>query len=200
MRPLPQKVVEGLSTKSAKIRALAEAGFARTEIAGFLKISYQHVRGVLVQSGSAAGVKSSVRRESSGEELCPMERLLSAGFVLVGRCESRGPDAFIFSANAPATAGVYAFAVDGIVHYVGLSRTGLQATMGQYVYGHVGQRTRARVKDLILECLAENREVSLAVAHPPQLEWNGLPIDGAPGLETGLIKLLRPPWNKQGVG
>jgi AbrB family looped-hinge helix DNA binding protein len=40
--------VEGLSKKSAKIRALAEAGHTRGDIARFLGVRYQHVRNVLV--------------------------------------------------------------------------------------------------------------------------------------------------------
>jgi AbrB family looped-hinge helix DNA binding protein len=39
-----------LPSKSAKIRALAGAGFSRSEIAKFLGIRYQHVRNVLVAS------------------------------------------------------------------------------------------------------------------------------------------------------
>ncbi len=42
-------VVEGLPTKSAKIRALDAAGYARADIARFLDIRYQHVRTVLIQ-------------------------------------------------------------------------------------------------------------------------------------------------------
>lgn len=41
--------VEGLETKSDKIRALNKAGYARARIAEFLGIRYQHVRNVLVQ-------------------------------------------------------------------------------------------------------------------------------------------------------
>ena len=41
-------IVEGLPTKSAKIRALDSAGHARADIARFLGIRYQHVRNVLV--------------------------------------------------------------------------------------------------------------------------------------------------------
>src|SRR5215207_417450 len=44
-----------LPTKSAKIRALNEAGYSRTEIANFLNISYQHVRNVLVHDARAKG-------------------------------------------------------------------------------------------------------------------------------------------------
>jgi len=43
------KVVEGLETKSDKIRALNKAGYERARIAEFLDIRYQHVRNVLVQ-------------------------------------------------------------------------------------------------------------------------------------------------------
>lgn len=49
-RPM-EEVVEGLSTKADKIRALFRAGYSRSEIAGFLEIRYQHVRNVLVRSG-----------------------------------------------------------------------------------------------------------------------------------------------------
>lgn len=44
-----ERVAGGLPTKSAKIRALADAGYRRPEIAKFLGIRYQHVRNVLVQ-------------------------------------------------------------------------------------------------------------------------------------------------------
>ena len=48
------KLVAGLKTKSAKIRALASAGYARADIARFLGIRYQHVRNVLVQDEARA--------------------------------------------------------------------------------------------------------------------------------------------------
>ena len=40
-------LVAGLTTKSAKIRALGSAGYSRSQIADFLGIRYQHVRNVL---------------------------------------------------------------------------------------------------------------------------------------------------------
>lgn len=42
------EIAAGLPTKSAKIRALDDAGYSRSEIANFLGIRYQHVRNVLV--------------------------------------------------------------------------------------------------------------------------------------------------------
>lgn len=44
-------VVDGLTKKSDKIRALFSAGYERVEIRRYLDVSYQHVRGVLVSSG-----------------------------------------------------------------------------------------------------------------------------------------------------
>ena len=43
-------IAGGLPTKSAKIRALGAAGYARADIARFLDIRYQHVRNVLVEA------------------------------------------------------------------------------------------------------------------------------------------------------
>jgi hypothetical protein len=40
----PEEIIRGPSTTSAKIRALAQAGYDRTEISGQLGIRYQHVR------------------------------------------------------------------------------------------------------------------------------------------------------------
>ena len=45
-----KRIVEGLPTISAKIRALDAAGYLRADIARFLGKRYQHVRNVLVRS------------------------------------------------------------------------------------------------------------------------------------------------------
>lgn len=175
MTQLPQQIVKGLTTKSDKIRALDRAGFTRTDIAQFLGIRYQHVRNVLVQSGSPASGKRSVKeaRVRIAPEPWPMQNLVDAGFSLLGECRANGDGAFAFTAQAPTDAGVYAFAVDGIIHYVGLTRFGLRTRLGHYVYGHERQKTSARVKGLILEALAAGRCVSVLIARPPRIrmEW-----------------------------
>ena len=51
------EVVKGLPTTSAKIRALAQAGYDRTEISEFLRIRYQHVRKVLIDAGITNGLR-----------------------------------------------------------------------------------------------------------------------------------------------
>jgi hypothetical protein len=66
-RPQPEAITSGLETKSAKIRALAEAGYDRTEISNLLGIRYQHVRNVLVVSGITSGLRRQgpVRRSTA---------------------------------------------------------------------------------------------------------------------------------------
>lgn len=59
-----EEVTRGLETTSAKIRALAQAGYDRTEIAEQLGIRYQHVRKVLVDAGITAGLRRQVQAES----------------------------------------------------------------------------------------------------------------------------------------
>ena len=49
----PEDVTKDLRTKSAKIRALGQEGYSRTEIASFLEIRYQHVRKVLLDAENA---------------------------------------------------------------------------------------------------------------------------------------------------
>jgi len=46
--------IEGMTTKSAKIRAYAAAGIPTADIARHLQIKYQHVRNVLVQPAPKA--------------------------------------------------------------------------------------------------------------------------------------------------
>lgn len=43
-----QKVLDGMETKSAKIRYLDSEQFTRSQIAKVLNIRYQHVRNVLI--------------------------------------------------------------------------------------------------------------------------------------------------------
>jgi hypothetical protein len=201
---LSETALDALPTKSEKIRALAAAGYSRSEIANILQIRYQHVRNVLLQSGikaesSKQNASTSKRAEPVPARLWPVDRLLEAGFEIVGNCQITGNDAFEYSSLAPTTPGVYAFAVNGMIAYVGLTRGALRTRLGHYVYGHERQRTSARVKSLILATLKRGDTVEVCVACPPALEWNGLPVDGAAGLETGLIRLIRPHWNKQGA-
>ena len=56
------------------------------------------------------------------------------------------------------------------------------------------------MKRLISEALSEHQKVEVLIVVPTPLEWNGLPVNTAAGLEMGLIKLMKPLWNILGAG
>ena len=66
-----------------------------------------------------------------------------------------------------------------------------------------GLLTLSRLIDRINEIIGEHARVGtmveIYIAVPPALEWNGLPIHTAAGLEAGLIDMIQPPWNRMGV-
>ena len=126
--------------------------------------------------------------------------LLRAGFEFIGEWTQAADSTIRLEANAPAKPGVYAFVVDAAVAYVGLTNSGLKTRFDQYRRGHAGQRTSARVNGLIAKALAEGRQIKVLVATPDALEWNGLPVNAAAGLEAALIQKIRPAWNITGAG
>lgn len=197
-------VTRNLATKSAKIRALASAGYDRTEISQLLAISYQHVRKVLLDAGIASGLRRSVEAEREPitvdadpkqRETTPASVLLRAGFLSIGEWIRTVEGELKLEAKPPIEPGVYAFVVDDVVVYVGLTNNGLKTRLNQYRIGHKGQRTNARVKQLITETLSKGQRVAVLVALPAPGEWNGLPVNTAAGLEAGLIQMSRPIWN-----
>ncbi len=201
------KVVEGLTTKSDKIRALANAGYLRTEISKFLGIPYQHVRYALVRSGFEGGLQPGRGGDRSVVPPQPMrnrpeptswEVLIRAGFQCSGKWELVDGELNL-DGSIPSESGVYAFVVDDFIVYIGLTLNGLRTRMSQYRLGHARQRTSARVKNLIVEALQSGKRVEILTVMPEPLNWNDLPVDTAAGLEAGLIREFKPAWNIQGA-
>lgn len=203
-----EEIMCDLETTSAKIKALARAGYERAEISRLLGIRYQHVRNVLVEAGIGDGLKRKVEAErepvvvdvpAAPREAVSWDLLLNAGFRLIGEWTEDSANAISLNAVAPLEPGVYAFVVDGLVTYVGLTNNTLRTRFEQYRRGHEGQRTNARVKKLIVQALAKGQRVKVLIATPEPLEWRGLPVNAAAGLEAGLIQMLRPVWNITGA-
>ncbi len=59
------EIVQGLSTKSDKIRALGRRGISTSDIAKYLGIRYQHARNVLLDGGLASTRRQDVNVDSS---------------------------------------------------------------------------------------------------------------------------------------
>ena len=91
--------------------------------------------------------------------------------------------------------GVYGFAKDGVVLYIGVATMGLAKRL--YFYGKPGptQRTSQRLNSILRSELLSVAFIDIYTATPPDLEWNGLPVHGSAGLELGLIKKYALPWN-----
>jgi hypothetical protein len=127
------------------------------------------------------------------------ERLLAAGFKEVGEWELNSASDLKHLVDVPGRAGVYAFAIDGIVQYVGLASKSLRQRLGFYRTPGPSQRTNVRLNEIIRAHLGEGRRVQVLIAHPPDIEWNGLKISGSEGLEAGLIGQFDMPWNIRGA-
>lgn len=199
-------VVQQLETTSDKIRALAREGYLRAEIAEFLDIRYQHARKVMIDAGildglSRGGVSTQPRiaRGGGAPQFTPVDVLIRAGFIKLGEWIADAKGKIALSVPAPQDAGVYAFATDSLVRYVGLTRVGFDKRMQNYRAGHVRQRTSHRINAIILEHIGAGTLVEIYLATPPATTWNGLPVTTAAGLEAGLIELIQPPWNMMGV-
>jgi hypothetical protein len=206
-RPAADSIIRYLKTTSEKIRALRNAGYDRAEISKLLGIRYQHVRKVLLDAGITGGLRREVSIPQptilieipEGMELpkTPAEFLLEAGFSTAGKWNLDGEGKIGLTGEAPVDAGVYAFALDGTIVYVGLSIRGVRGRMRQYRRGDSRQKTSARINKLIKAELTAGRTVTVLAVVPENLNWHGLPVNTASGLETALIQKIRPPWNIQ---
>lgn len=114
-----------MTTKSDKIRALAQAGYDRTEISLILCIRYQDVGNVLLQSGFTGDLRRSVEAEREPIEVDaapPREDtswtvLTESGFQYLGDWTLDRESALRLEAKAPPAPGIYSFVVDDIVVY-----------------------------------------------------------------------------------
>lgn len=93
------EIMNGLTTKSDKIRALAQAGYDRTEINKVLDIRSQHVRNVLLQSGITGGLRRDAEAEREPIEVDAAPA--TAARTHRGRCSLK--PSFSSSANGPRT-------------------------------------------------------------------------------------------------
>ena len=131
--------------------------------------------------------------------MADLTTLTTSGFQRLGEWQhgpEHGPHGVGWGFSCPATPGVYAFAVDGAVMYIGSAQRGLRTRLRQYT-GSTTLRTAARVRAEIIAALSAGSTVEVYALTPPQIEWRGLPVDLVAGIEEGLIRTLRPAWNRR---
>ena len=140
--------------------------------------------------------------EPAPPTLTGVDQLIKGGFVRAGawhRDDASGSIRFVGETPLSREAGVYAYAVDGVVHYVGSAQRGLRNRLRHYEIAKT-LRTAHRIRQNVLAVLADGREVEVFTIVPPPETVNGLPVDMVLGLEEGLIRSWRPIWNRRGVG
>jgi hypothetical protein len=129
-------------------------------------------------------------------ELNPVEQLKESGFRHVGSWLSHDGKIKLDFNPEMGRATVYAFLLDGVLVYVGLTQTCFYRRMQGYRNGKGTQRTNVRIRGFILKALASGRRIEVLAATPEEkLEWRNLPVSLAVGLESGLIGKFRPEWN-----
>lgn len=132
-------------------------------------------------------------------EKLTVERLVAAGFEQVGCWELNSAADLVHRVELPTKAGVYAFAIDGVVHYVGLASKSVRQRLSFYRKPGASQTTNVRLNEIIRGYVAKGTVVEILTAHPPDHDWNGLRISAAEGLEAGLISQFDLAWNVKGA-
>jgi|ERR1035438_2570488 hypothetical protein len=93
-RQLPDEVTRELKTTADKIRAMAAAGYDRTEIRKHLGIRPQHVRNVLIRSGGTSGL--------SGHSVAEREPVLVDVAPVPTQRQATGATTCLYQAPAPS--------------------------------------------------------------------------------------------------
>ena len=185
-------------SKSEKIRALAKEGRTVSEIASELGISYQFAYNVCQKAGLLNGMDRRVAPKPTPKKpFLAVEKLCSGGFSLAGNLGQS-----INGLTMPTLSkepGVYAYAWEGIVQYLGVATRSLSQRLYGYCRPGPTQRTNQRMNALLLAKLNEGVPIELYFATPPDLTWNGFLVSGPIGLEAGLIASFELPLNLRGA-
>lgn len=115
-----------------------------------------------------------------------LDQLTRAGFVRSG-CFRLG----VYEGTAPAEPGVYAFVVGAAVMYVGSAQRSLGRRIGSY------SRVRHKPPRRVHVGLATTIVVDVFTVVPADGDFAGLPVNTIAGLEIGLIRAIRPVWNRR---
>jgi hypothetical protein len=128
-----------------------------------------------------------------------VDHLIAGGFRSAGCWKLDGAGALHHEMELPRNGGVYAFAIDGIVQYVGLASKSISQRLNFYRKPGASQVTNVRLNEIISQVLQSGSTVEVLTACPPDQHWNGFRIKGAEGLEAGIIESFDVPWNIRGV-
>lgn len=163
-------------------------------------MKYQHAYNVLKaadllpMAGSRAAAENKI---PSGRPILTSEALVSHGFRREGCWSLEGISVLTLDGTLDRGPGVYAFALDGVVLYVGVATRCIANRLSFYRRPATSQRTNVRLNALLLQALASVDTIDVLVARPEPGNWNGLPVNTCAGLELGIINAFQLPWNQR---
>lgn len=186
-------------SKSDRIRDLGRQGLPTRAIADEVGVAYQHAYKVLKAADllPMAQTRPVATRSTPACPILTSERLLAHGFLLEGSWMLAGFGVLLLDGRVERGPGVYAFAIDGIVHYVGVATRCVANRLGFYRRPGTSQRTNIRLNALMIEVLASTDRIDVLVARPEAATWDGLPVNMCAGLELGLIHDFQLAWNQR---
>jgi len=182
-----------MTTKSAEIRRLNSEGFTIAEIASKMGIRYQYAYNVL--KGNSSPKRELLKSNIASKPFLDVPTLKRSGFFYADTWRVNELGFLIPSKQLPRDVGVYAFSKDDIIMYIGVATMGLTKRLYFYAKPGPSQKTSLRLNRTICTEIQSGATIDIYVAIPHDLEWNGLPVHGAAGLELGLIKAYTLPWN-----
>ncbi|CAK7262075.1 MULTISPECIES: GIY-YIG nuclease family protein [unclassified Shinella] len=136
--------------------------------------------------------------DTMSETNVSIAHLMAAGFRPAGRWETPDGASLARGFDVDRKPGVYVYAVNGVIAYVGSAQRGLHRRLRHYEISKK-MKTAMRIRSEILASLARGDAVDVyLLPAPPAMFWNGLPVDAIAGIEDGLIRKINPPWNIRG--
>lgn len=126
-----------------------------------------------------------------------MHRLIEIGFEQVGSWKLIDQQLALDLIRMSAQRNVlYAFIQDASVLYVGKTTGSLEHRMGGYLRPHSSQRTNVRNNGALVQLLRQGKAVDIyAWADSGRHRIGEFHLNYAAGLEDGIIRTIRPPWN-----
>jgi hypothetical protein len=134
-------------------------------------------------------------------EVDAVERLRQIGFEKAGQWSLQDHKPICaLEIHGSACDVLYAFALGSQVLYVGKTTRSLQQRMYGYQRPGPTQRTNIACNQKIVQALCAEPAIDIYVFRDPAPRLHaGIPINLAAGLEDGLIREFKPPWNKAGL-
>lgn len=121
--------------------------------------------------------------------------LLRAGFSEIGEWELTPSGGLRGPATAREKPCIYAFLIEDAIVYVGLATFGVSRRLRSYEIADAEAKNRTALTFLLYEALADGQQVKVLAADAELMDYNGIPVDVAAGLESALIVRARPLWN-----